>query len=145
MVDFATALAAISTGVQTLRELGQIEKEFDKAALKLKVAELAGALASAQLALVEAQREASASTAEIEKLKDNFRRRATLVDHRGFQYDAGADGQPQGEPYCRRCVEQDGALMRLTPFGKGIGALRCPQCKAEFHSVTTFLYDHEPR
>ena len=40
MIDFAGAISAVSAGLGLLKEMNQAEKEFDKATLKLQIAEL---------------------------------------------------------------------------------------------------------
>ena len=141
MVDFGGALSALSGGITLLKELSQAEREYDKATLKLKIAELAGALATAQLALSEAQLEASAKDRTIATLKESFQRRAELVEHAGYRYDKGSDGMPQGSPYCPRCSDQDGILMHLTECGRGLLAVKCPQCNAEYHGAAIYTWE----
>jgi hypothetical protein len=65
MVDFVVALKTVATGLSILKELNEVDKEFDKATLKLKVGELATALSAAQIALADAQTEAREKEAEI--------------------------------------------------------------------------------
>ena len=42
MVDFVVALKAAGAALSALKELNQISNEYDKGALKLKIAELSG-------------------------------------------------------------------------------------------------------
>lgn len=145
MVDFVATLTAISSGLNVLKDLNQIDREFDKATLKLKIGELAGALSNAQITLAEAQRELMDKAAEIENLRVSFRKSSELVEWHGFKYEAmpDASGKPQGYPYCPRCLTQDGALLRLAPFGKGYEAAKCPECKSEFHRLHVYCYADE--
>lgn len=139
MVDFASALQIVGAGLSTLKELNQLDHELDKATLKLKVAELSGALASAQLALSEAQIEATKKDSEIAKLQANFKRKdAETVIYHGFVYQKGADGKPEGLPFCPRCLD-NGKMMLVVSTVKEGRPQMCPECKSEFRA-TEFVY-----
>src|SRR5688572_28122120 len=99
MADFATTLTVLGHALNVVKGLNQIDREFDKAELKMKVAELSGALATAQITLAEAQREAADKDAEIGRLKASFRAKQDLVEHHGNHYRKRPDGTPQGPPY----------------------------------------------
>ena len=96
--------------------------------MKLKIAELSGALATVQIAFAEAQSEAVKKDAEIEKLRASFKDKSELFEFEGFFYRKGADGKPKGDPYCPRCL-QEGKLMVTvhkwsTPSGRSQGRSR---------------------
>ena len=138
MVDFAVALTAISQAVNVVKGLNQIDREFDKAELKLKIAELSSALATAQMTLAEAQKEFSEKDGQIGRLEAAFREKQELVEYRGFYYRKASDGTPLGRPYCPRCV-QEGSLFMMTRTPKAQFA--CPKCRVECDGVTAFRFE----
>lgn len=140
MVDFVTGLQAAASGLSVLRELSKIDSEYDKAALKLKVAELSGALATVQITLAEAQIEAARKDAEITKLRDNFKRKEKMVEHYGYFYRRGVDGKPKGYPYCPRCLDKGVVMMVVETYKPG-NPEQCPECKSEYQGVAVFPFD----
>jgi hypothetical protein len=110
--------------------------------LKLKIAELSGALANAQIALVEAQREITQKDATISKLEANLNQwRDALVECRGFYYRKKANGKPQGRPYCPNCLAK-GHLMMTVVTEKPGRPLDCPTCEASLRA-TEYLFEGE--
>jgi hypothetical protein len=55
MVDFVAGLAAVSQSLKIVKDLSQINQEFDKAELKLRIAEISGALATANLTIAQSR------------------------------------------------------------------------------------------
>lgn len=125
MVDFVTGLQAAAAGLSVLKELNKVDNEYDKAALKLKVAELSNALATVQITLAEAQTEAAKKDAEIAKLRDNFKQKDELVEHNGHHYRRGPDGHPRGRLYCPVCLTKGELLMTI----EASEGTECPSCK----------------
>jgi hypothetical protein len=140
MVDFAGALQAGAAALKLLTELSDVKNEYDKAALKLKIAELSGSLLKLQLALGEAQGEMTKKDAEIVKLRSNFKEKQELVEHEGFRYRKGTDGKPSGDPYCPRCM-QEGKMMMTVHTKKPGHPQECPECRREYQGVARFLFN----
>lgn len=134
MVDFVLAAQAVSAGLNVLKELSKAEKEYDKAALKLKIAELSSALATVQITLSEAQSEAAKKDAELEKLRQNFKQKIEMVEFRGFHYRKGSDGKPRGRAYCPRCLDK-GVVMMTVDMHKPGRPCGCPECKSEYQAT----------
>ena len=119
--------------------LGQkAEKEFDKATLKLRIAELSGSLLKAQLALGEAQLELTEKDAAIAKLQANFKQKADLIEAHGFYYRVAKSGKPQGRPYCPHCLDK-GHLMMTVLNEKPGRLLACPTCKNTYKAPDYFF------
>lgn len=140
MVDFKGALEAASTGLGVLKELSQITKAYDEAALKLKIAELTGTLATVQIALAEAQSEAAKKDALIAKLEGNFKEKVEMVEYKGFHYRKGGDGRPRGRAYCPRCLEK-GRVFMTVKTAKAGRPDECPECKTEYQGISSFDFD----
>lgn len=125
------ALEALKHATEIVKAIRSADSMYERAELKLKIADLAEALATARLSVLEAQ-------AEIQSLKEQLARssqegRGNIVQREGVYY--AVDGAHESGPFCPRCFEADGRRMPLTRFGPAfftIGKFNCPQCKAVY-------------
>jgi hypothetical protein len=144
-MDFITAITSVTKGIEVLKALQTIDKQFDAASYKVQIAELTVALADAKMALVDARDEVAERDKEIIRLKENFRQRGkdTIV-FQGMRYDKNpADGMPMGGAYCARCDTMDGFLIHLArvPTKEGYKSI-CPQCKAVFAAAAAYQFPY---
>lgn len=145
-MDFITAITSVTKGMEVLKALQTIDKQFDAASYKVQITELTAALADAKMALVDARDEVAEREKEIIRLKESFRQRSedTIVV-KGMGYDKNpADGKPMGVAYCARCDTMDGVLMHLTRITTKEDGHKsiCPQCNAAFAPAATFQYPY---
>ena len=139
MADIMTTLAMLGQATKIAKDMNDISKEFDAAQYKIQIADLAGTLAEAKLSMLDVQEQLAAKDAEIARLQEAMRHRAELVEHSGYFYDKQDDGSPVGRPYCPRCNEVDGLLMKLVRDRSAPGLpMCCPQCDKYFGQVSTF-------
>lgn len=131
-MDIATTISAVGAALGVVKELKQIDAQFDQASLKLKIAELTAALADAKLGLVEVAEALRDKDAKISELAALLKYRAdNLVDYNGFRYLA-KDGKPSGLPYCPVC-EHKGIYVRLAQDRSKAGMpYCCPSCKGNY-------------
>jgi hypothetical protein len=145
-MDFIGAIATTTKAYEGLKLLLNLEKNFDEASFKLRIADITSNLAELKIALTEAKSEAAEKDAEISRLKKEFAFAVenTIMVH-GFRYERSSRGNaPQGVPFCPRCEKVDGRLINLAETGLMAAGSRkaiCPQCKSEFGRVNTFQYD----
>jgi uncharacterized coiled-coil protein SlyX len=140
-MEFAATFTLISNAITTTKQIYDAGHELDKAHLKLKSAEQIDALTQAKLTLSEAQETIARKDKEIATLRENFRRsKEDLIESRGYLYRKASDGTPEGLPYCQRCLEVDGMLVRCAEL-RGTEA-RCPQCKSEYQA-TVWLWEDD--
>jgi rubrerythrin len=137
MVDFATALATAGQALKLVNDLRGIQKAFDEAEWKLKVAELNGAIADLKNALVDAKEEVKAKDEELKLLGENFLVLKETVEFRGYKFDKKEDGKPTGHAYCPVCIQKDGYMFHLTSTWENGRPEQCPNCKAKFE-ITSF-------
>jgi len=142
-MDITGALTAVSTAVGIAKDLKEIDKGLGEADLKLKIAELTGALADTKIALTEIQAEIAEKDAAIEDLKKQFEIRADTVEVRGFKYIQQKDGSPVGLPFCPRCEQMDGKMIRLVRTNKPGRAKTCPQCERDYVGVSSYTQKEE--
>lgn len=142
MVDISTTLAAVSQGISLVRELNSIDRELDNAAVKLKVAELSSLLADTKIDLADIKLEFEETQRQIQALRDQFKRKDETVEHSGFKYDRGTNGNPIGRPYCPVCIETSSTLIALDRDRAAKGMpMTCNKCKAKYSSAAVFPYE----
>jgi hypothetical protein len=141
-MDWAVALSTASQAIKFANDLRSIDGEMSQAELKLKVADLSTALADLKIILTEAKSDAAEKDQEIARLKKLQRR---LVDETvelyGYRYRKRKDRTEggAGNPMCDVCLQKNGLLIETAHIaGKGIQALRCPNCKAEYAHLDTY-------
>jgi hypothetical protein len=132
MVDFATAFVTASNALKLVNDLRGIQKAYDEAEWKLKVAELNGAIADLKNTLVDAKQELAAKDEELKLLEDNFLIIKETVEINGFKFDKKDDGTPTGHAYCPVCMQKEGYMFHLTQSMKPGRLETCPSCKADF-------------
>jgi hypothetical protein len=142
-MDLAAGIAAASNALKIAGTLKDIQKQYDAAEWKSKLAELQSALADTKFALVDARDEIAARDAEIARLKDAFREREELIVGDGdYKYRIDSQGHMVGYPFCPSCETLEGRMVQLKQDG-GIIAAKCPACHAKFSPVTSYLSSDE--
>lgn len=137
-MEILTGIAAAKEALEIAKALKGIEKSYDEAALKARLAELISALADAKMALVDAKEELAKREEEINSLKAAFEQRTKLlVADGGYKYFTSTGGNLTGFPICPSC-ELDGKIVQLKQSGASVVAL-CPKCKSDFNPVTCFV------
>lgn len=136
-MDIATGLSSLTAAIGLVKELRSIDVQIDKAALKLKIAELTGALADAKVAMVDASETLRSREDELAKLRQALDFRATkLVDKGQFRYFADDSGNATGTPICPRCEQKGEHLAVVQDRSKGAGRITyyCPGCRSNYGS-----------
>jgi hypothetical protein len=140
-MDIMTALATATKSLELVKALREVDRQIGEAELKSKAAELLSNLADVKIALVEARDELEGKEKEIAKLKLAFHLREDCVRHENFLYEKKPDGTPRGQPYCPRCEQVDGVMIKLT-YDEGMrGNAICPQCKSKYRHVQVFHWN----
>lgn len=132
MVDFAAALSALGSALTIAKELREIDVHFDKAELKLKIADLTQALANAQIGLVDAREALQKKDAELSAAREllRFRDEQTVLEN-GYRYRATDAGEPIGHPYCAACLAGGIWIETVTSHTPGMPIV-CPKCDADY-------------
>jgi hypothetical protein len=135
MVDINAALGAVTAAIGLAKELRSIDKEYDKAELKLKVADLAESLADAKQNILAIGDDIRERDEEIARLRSilNFKS-DKLIDKGQFRYFIDKDGYPKGNPICPVCEKQGDFLSVVQDRSKGIGKITyyCPKCRSNY-------------
>ena len=126
------ALGAVLGSLRTATEIAKFIRESDvsieRAELKLKVADLIGALADVKLELVELQDSFAAKDNRIKELEEAFGTKDLMVRKYDAYYNAGSHGEPLSAPYCLRCWESDHKRRLLVHDAKDFRTRLCTNC-----------------
>jgi DNA-directed RNA polymerase subunit M/transcription elongation factor TFIIS len=134
-MDIVGSISAVSAALGLVKELRAIDAQFDKAELKLKIAELTEALSDAKLGLIDVAEELKAKDGLIAGLRERLEfREAKLVDTGKFRYFADEAGKATGVPICPVCEKKGLHLVLAQDRSKGSGGVTyvCPSCKANY-------------
>lgn len=132
-ISMIQALDSLKTASETLKYLRDVDAKFDKAELKIKVAELAESLSLARSAVLDAKEENETLRAQIKELQNAQNDRANMVHKDNLYF--FRQGEKQVGPYCPRCFEHEHQRMpvtKLEPAFRELGQYKCPQCKAVY-------------
>lgn len=129
MASVSAALSGLKTATEIARYLRSTETAFETADLKLQIADLVDALATAKLSMAEVQDELMAKDEEIRRLQDALDNQAKVVRFKLAYYEVTETGQPIGDPYCSSCFEQHHKLIHLNQNPRARMESVCPACK----------------
>ena len=132
MVTIVEGLTAVTTALNVVKTLRDIDRGVQEADFKLQIATVTELLADAKLALVDAQDEIKSKDAELERLRSSLRFRAEeTIEAGGFTY-RKVDGKPVGRAYCSVCLDEGRFHTVHSILTKAGHSVQCPKCKAEF-------------
>lgn len=139
-MDIAAGLTALNSALSTIKQLQDIDKNFDKAELKLRMATLYSDLADARIALSDARELVREKDVEIARLKARDDSKLPVVFHQGFNFGIGPDGRSIGRAFCPACEKVKGIQMQLTRTPTGRADMR-PHCLAVYQGAPLKLPD----
>lgn len=127
-----TAVTAVLGSIKTATDIAKLIKDSDlsleKAETKLKLADLISALADAKLEVVGVQQTLADAEAKVRDLEERLKTKENLRWNEPAYYVA-EDGRTDG-PFCQKCYDTDGKLVRL--IGDGDGWFECKACKSNY-------------
>ncbi|HEU4700685.1 MAG TPA: hypothetical protein VFS40_15985 [Gemmatimonadales bacterium] len=142
MPDIATisaALTSLKTATEIAKALRDLPTTLENAELKLRVADLTGALADLKLQLTEVREDIAARETRIAELEVAFERREDLVRHGDAYYRKGEGGEAVGDAFCLRCWEVEHRQRPLVDHFADRSVRFCPACKAQYDGLATPL------
>ena len=137
-MDVVAGLTAVTQGLTVAKGLRSIEKSYDEAAFKARIAEVIESLTDAKLALADAKEELAEKEREIVRLKASFEERAVLVKGEDdYKFFPDSSGQPIGYPICPRCESLNGRIVQVKRNGHYRNA-QCPVCATRYEPVPSY-------
>jgi hypothetical protein len=141
-MDIMTGISAATKALEALKAIKDINKSFDAATWKAKVAELMSDIADMKVALIDANdkiRNLEKHNDElIEKVK--FKAGKTKYEH-GLEYEVFEDGTTAELPFCQHCMTT-GKYVRIVRTPTGVSAI-CPGCKTSY-DLRSVIYRPSP-
>jgi hypothetical protein len=135
-MDIMTAIAAGTRALEALKAVQDLNRSYDAATWKGKVAELMSDIADMKIALIEANDKIRDLTEQNEKLSAQIRFKAEKTKYEnGLRYEVFDDGKVADLPFCQNC-ETNGKFVRLARALTGHAV--CPNCKAAFDLQSVF-------
>ena len=137
MPDIATIAAALNslkTAADIVKFIRESDLSIERAELKLKLADLVGALAEAKIELTEVQDILSAKDKKIAELEEAFQSKDELVRRNDAYYQIDEAGNPIGLPYCLRCWENDHKRRQLVYVANDRFTRICTACGHRYDS-----------
>lgn len=135
MPDIATISAALSS-LKTATEIAKYFRESDSslesAEMKLKLADLVGALAEAKLELAEVQDLIMEKDRRIAELEEAFESKESLVRNNDAYYEADSEGNPMGVAFCLRCWEGEHKKRQLVRVAESHTTNQCTGCGQKY-------------
>jgi len=128
ITTIAAALNSLKTATDIAKFLRETDLSLERAELKLKLADLVGALADTKLELVEVQESLSEKDKRIVELEDAFQSKDAFVRRYDAYYVADESGNPIGVPHCLRCWENDHKKRQLVHDAKDYRTRVCTSC-----------------
>jgi hypothetical protein len=138
-MDVVGGIAAAKGAIDIAAALRKAEKNLDAATYKAQLTDLIEKLTDARLALVDAKEALAERDAEVERLKEAFQERASLVKGDGdYSYLLNTKGERSGLPICPKCAALHHRHIQLKQHVQ-VDAAKCPACDAEFKPVSCYI------
>lgn len=133
-------LSATYTALKAAGEIAKIvvaaDKQLSEAELKMRLADMMGALSDARMSLASVQEEIDGRDAEIGRLKEALEHKASVRKDGNAYYEVDESGEPVGEPYCMHCYQSRHILRILVqPRLSGEEGF-CATCKTRYAGRT---------
>lgn len=132
MADIATIAAALGS-IKTASDIARLIKDsgssLEQAEVKLKIAELIGALADAKIEIAGVQSDLIEKDKIIAELHSQLDLKQKVVWEKPYYWTAD-EGEKDG-PFCQHCYDVSQRLVRLQSGRKG--AWFCNSCKNSYY------------
>lgn len=125
MFDVVTAVGSIKSAIDIAKVLKDGADTFDKAEVKLQLAELISSLADAKMQMAEVQELLLESNAEKKDLLNKLNQKEKIIYEKPSYFKINDDNSKDG-PYCQNCYDANEKLIRLQ--GGKNDFWKCNQC-----------------
>lgn len=125
MFDIAVAVGSVKSAIEIAKLLKDSADSFDKAEVKLQLAELIGSLADAKMQIAEIQEALIESDKEKKELIDKLNLKENLIYEKPYYFKKINEQEKDG-PFCQLCYDKDSKLIRLQDWRDG--QWHCQSC-----------------
>lgn len=126
-----TALNSLKVASDLVKALRAADVSYEKAEMKLKIAELTELLADARMSVLDTQEEIFGLRARIRELGESSRKRSRrdTFQFREVAYWEVVDGAVVDGPFCQKCLDADDKEIRLVDRKNGYTCCdKCNKC-----------------
>lgn len=129
ITTIAAALASLRSAADIVRYFRDSKNALDSAEANMKLAELLNAIADAKNEMATIKEQLLEKDERIAQLERENEIRSRLI-YRSFAYFLPREGDGEDGPFCQRCQDKDGNLVRLQVGPNGYW--NCAVCKNNF-------------
>lgn len=122
-------LGSIKVATDLAKLINESGVSLEKAEIKLKMADLISALATARMDIAEIQQALLEKDREIARLQGKLTTREKATWEEPYYW--VIDGDKKDGPYCQQCQDKDHELIRLISLNKGVW--ECKTCKNMYY------------
>ena len=130
----SAVLSSVKTATDITKFLRESDLSLEKAEMKLKLADLVGALADTKLQLTDVQELLHEKDQKIAELEEAFQAKDKLVrpEYRDAYYKINEKGEPFGIPLCLGCWEGRHKQFQLVRLASNPRKKVCTSCGHEY-------------
>jgi len=140
MIDIAVAVGSVKSAIEIAKLLKDSADSFDKAEVKLQLAELIGSLADAKMQIAEIQEVLIESDKERKELINKLNLKENLIYEKPYYFKKISVQEKDG-PFCQLCYDKDSKLIRLQDWENG--EWNCLSCKTHVTDNNYISTSHE--
>lgn len=137
MADLTTItaiLANLKVATDIAKAIRESDVSIERAELKLRLAEMIGALADAKIEVTDIQQLLIDKTKALAELEEAFQNKDQLIKRYDGYYALNDSGQPVGEPYCVSCWQVRHKRYNLQYLAGDRHVKACVSCGAKYNS-----------
>ena len=140
--SISAALSSIKIATDIAKMIRESSTSLEKAELNLKTAELISSLADTKIQLADIKQVLLDRDEKIISLEGAMRARESLVYDQPYYWQVS--GETKTGPYCQKCYDVDGKLVRLQGSTSTRGWWQCQGCSNVVYdkSYNTSSYDN---
>lgn len=129
IVSITAALNGLKTAIDIAKGFRDSDVTYEKAEVKLKLAEMMSALADAKMSIADTAEIIENKDKEIKSLREALDAKKGLIRKNELYYETDASGNVTGDPYCGKCWEIDHEQVHVLMhhYRKH---WTCPNCEA---------------
>jgi hypothetical protein len=129
-----TILANLKLATDIAKAIRDADASMERAELRLKLADVIGALADAKIEVTEIQRLLGEKDKTIAELDSAFQGKDELLKRYDGYYRVNSDGRPVGEPYCVSCWQVRHKRFNLQYAAGDRSVKSCISCGAKYNA-----------
>lgn len=131
-VTITAILGNLKVAIDIAKAIRASDVSIERAELKLRLAEMIGALADAKIEVIEVQESLAKKDKQLLELEAAFQSKDALVKHYDAYYAAGPNGGAIGEPFCAHCWQVGHRKYSLANDPKDTYVRVCISCSHKY-------------